>query len=132
MVADLVKEAFELDGRLLQSLKLLLFQPGALAREFSANRRASYVSPVRLYLFSSLMFFAVLSLTVEFEGIPATAEIENASDVEAAEISQFRDYLEPSRQADLDTVLARDGTWAKAIVSGWIASLDEEVTRLAR
>lgn len=65
LVSELLREAFELDSRLVRTLKLLLFQPGALALEFSNNRRASYVSPIRLYLFTSILFFFFLSLGAE-------------------------------------------------------------------
>ena len=46
LVSELLREAFELDSRLVRTLKLLMFKPGALALEFSNNRRASYVSPI--------------------------------------------------------------------------------------
>jgi len=65
LVSELLREAFELDSRLVQTLKLLMFKPGALALEFSRNRRASYVSPIRLYLFVSILFFFLLALTTE-------------------------------------------------------------------
>ena len=67
MVSELLREAFELDSRLIRTLKLLLFRPGALAVEFSNNRRASYVSPIRLYLFVSILFFFFLSIGAEFD-----------------------------------------------------------------
>jgi hypothetical protein len=57
MVGQLISEAFELDGRVVRSLKSLFFKPGQLSAEFSANRRADYISPLRLYLFSSILFF---------------------------------------------------------------------------
>ncbi len=62
MVSELIREAFELDGRLLSSLRLLFTRPGALSLEFSANRRASHVSPIRLYLFASILFSTLLGL----------------------------------------------------------------------
>jgi hypothetical protein len=62
LLSELLREAFELDSRLLRTLKLLLLKPGALSLEFSKNRRASYVSPIRLYFFTSILFFFFLSL----------------------------------------------------------------------
>ena len=62
LLSELLSEAFELDSRLVRTLKLLLFKPGALSLEFSKNRRASYVSPIRLYFFTSILFFFFLSL----------------------------------------------------------------------
>ena len=64
LVADLIKETFEVDGRLPRTLRPMFLRPGQLAVEFSRNRRASYVSPIRLYLFASILFFFVLAVAV--------------------------------------------------------------------
>ena len=58
MVGELVAEAFELDGRIIRSVKYLLLRPGFLSAEFSANRRASYISPIRLYCSPALLSFS--------------------------------------------------------------------------
>lgn len=63
VVYEFVREMFELDSRLFRTLKSLLFRPGHLSSEFSRNRRAAYMSPVRLYLFTSFLFFLVLSIS---------------------------------------------------------------------
>ena len=63
VTGEFVRETFEVDSRLYRTLKLLLFKPGRLTTEFSRNRRASYMSPVRLYIFASFLFFLVLSLS---------------------------------------------------------------------
>ncbi|MCY3704464.1 MAG: DUF3667 domain-containing protein [Gammaproteobacteria bacterium] len=63
VVLEVFREMFELDSRLFRTLKSLLFKPGHLSSEFSRNRRAAYMSPVRLYLFISFVFFLVLSIS---------------------------------------------------------------------
>ena len=73
---EFVRETFEVDSRLYRTLKLLLFKPGRLTSEFSRNRRASYMSPVRLYIFASFVFFLVLSLTGRLDSPDVTARIE--------------------------------------------------------
>lgn len=62
VVLEFLREMFELDSRLFRTLRLLFFKPGSLTREFSRNRRVSFVSPVRLYIFASFVFFLLLSL----------------------------------------------------------------------
>ena len=63
---DLLHDAWHsfthLDGRFGTTLRLLLLRPGALTREYFANRRARHVPPFRLYLVCSLAFFALASL----------------------------------------------------------------------
>lgn len=58
----ILAETFEADSRVWRTLGGLFFRPGFLSLEFSRNRRAQYLSPFRLYLFTSLLFFLVLSL----------------------------------------------------------------------
>ena len=62
LIADFFRETFELDSKLFRTLKLLLLKPGRLSAEFSRNRRASFVSPVRLYLFASVIYLFAVSL----------------------------------------------------------------------
>ncbi len=52
-------EFLHLDGKIVQTLKLLVFRPGALTQEFLAGRRARYISPIRVYLTCSILFFAL-------------------------------------------------------------------------
>jgi hypothetical protein len=47
------------DGKLAQTIKALLRKPGQLTVEFLAGRRAHFISPLRLYFTSSLVFFLV-------------------------------------------------------------------------
>jgi hypothetical protein len=64
------------DGKFFSTLRVLLFQPGKLTREFLAGKRASYIHPIRLYLFSSFAFFIFFFL------IPSSDETKTISDNE--------------------------------------------------
>ncbi|MEO8621285.1 MAG: DUF3667 domain-containing protein [bacterium] len=62
-VRDLVVDAFwELsgwDGRFAATLRALVQRPGMLTREFLEGRRSRYISPLRLYLMASLVYFVL-------------------------------------------------------------------------
>jgi hypothetical protein len=62
-VRELVVDAFwELsgwDGRFMSTVRALFNHPGLLTREFLEGRRARYISPLRLYLMSSLVYFVL-------------------------------------------------------------------------
>lgn len=64
----------DLDSRVLRTLATLIFRPGALTRDFIDGRRQRYVPALRLYLFTTLMFFLVLGISgiaiaqLEFRG----------------------------------------------------------------
>lgn len=64
-VHDLLHEAthefVHLDGKILETLRLLAFFPGRLSAEFLAGRRARFIGPIRLYLTMSLLFFLLLA-----------------------------------------------------------------------
>lgn len=55
-------EMLDIDGRLSNSLKILLFSPGRLTKEYVEGKRVRYTPPLRLYLVISLLFFVVISL----------------------------------------------------------------------
>ena len=52
------------DGRFWRTVFALLTRPGFLTREYLAGRRRRYIRPARLYLFATLIFFAVTWLMV--------------------------------------------------------------------
>lgn len=62
LVGDALQEALSLDGRLLRTL-MVLRRPGVLTRRFLEGKRAAFLSPVRLYLLTSVaLFSSVLAL----------------------------------------------------------------------
>jgi hypothetical protein len=56
---DAVSEFSGWDGRVATTLEALLRRPGLLTHEFLEGRRAQYVSPLRLYLTASLVYFVL-------------------------------------------------------------------------
>ena len=75
VVAEALAETFETDSRLFRTLSVLFMRPGFLSTEFSENRRARYLSPFRLYFFTSIVFFFVLSLSIDLpDGPPGPGE----------------------------------------------------------
>ena len=59
LAGETIAEAFDIDGKLLRSIRILFTRPGFLTNALFADRRASYVSPLRLYLVFSVILFAV-------------------------------------------------------------------------
>jgi len=65
LVADFIGELFEVDSRAVRTLRAMVTQPGKLALEFANNRRANYMTPIRLYLASSIVCFFLLSFRAD-------------------------------------------------------------------
>lgn len=59
LAVDAVSEFSGWDGRLASTLRALIERPGMLTHEFLEGRRARYISPLRLYLTASLIYFLV-------------------------------------------------------------------------
>lgn len=47
------------DGKFFTSLKDLLLRPGFLSKEYMNGKRVTYLNPVRMYMFTSFIFFLV-------------------------------------------------------------------------
>src|SRR5512146_352319 len=63
LVHDFVVDFVNFDSRILRTARALLFQPGELPAAFREGRTQRYVPAIRLYLFVSLIFFILLSVT---------------------------------------------------------------------
>src|SRR5437868_5133153 len=59
LAVDAVSEFSGWDGRLATTLRALIRHPGILTHEFLEGRRARYISPLRLYLTASLVYFLI-------------------------------------------------------------------------
>ncbi len=59
---DLLHGVFHFEGKIWRTLPLLAWNPGRLTREYIDGRRASYVSPIALFLFVVFLTFAVFNL----------------------------------------------------------------------
>jgi hypothetical protein len=48
------------DGKFFETVKYLLRKPGFLSAQYAAGRRASYLNPIRMYVFTSAIFFIIV------------------------------------------------------------------------
>lgn len=70
------------DGKFFSTLKYLLFKPGFLSHEYLRGRRASYLHPIRMYVFTSAFFFLIFfSLQKEEEMINLNEKKQTATQV---------------------------------------------------
>ena len=75
LLRDLMEDLLDLDSRFMRTLKPLLFKPGRLTRDYMNGRRFRYAPPMRLYIFSSIVFFLLAAL-LSSNAVPVT-NIEN-------------------------------------------------------
>jgi hypothetical protein len=60
---DLVHGVLHFEGKIWRTLPLLAWRPGELTRRYIDGQRASFVSPIALFLFCVFLMFAVMGLT---------------------------------------------------------------------
>ncbi|HEX2535726.1 MAG TPA: DUF3667 domain-containing protein, partial [Chitinophagaceae bacterium] len=52
-----IYDIFHFDGKFFDTLRYLLFRPGFVPRAYVSGKRMSYLDPIRMYLFTSAVFF---------------------------------------------------------------------------
>jgi hypothetical protein len=78
-VRELANDAFHevsgWDGRFAMTLRTLFRWPGELTREFLAGRRRRYISPIRLYLVASVVYFLAAAASPNTSANPALVDL---------------------------------------------------------
>ncbi len=60
-LSDFFAEVLTVEARLPQTVRLLMLSPGALTRAYNSGQRVRYVTPLKTYLFASVVFFVLLA-----------------------------------------------------------------------
>ncbi|MCE5234130.1 MAG: DUF3667 domain-containing protein [Mizugakiibacter sp.] len=104
-----IESATDLDGRVWRTLRVLLFAPGLLSREYLAGRRARWLPPVSLFLAISVVYFLAPirggDLTLQF--------IQQVSPDVRAQALEPGETLTPAQRA-------ASGQWYSAYASRWV------------
>ena len=90
LAGEFCNDVLNLDAKLLRTLKPLLFKPGFLSLEYFAERRARYVSPLKLYFLLSLVAFFLIQRSVDVAaGDEAPIQVEGRADEGSLSIGNF-------------------------------------------
>ena len=65
-VSHFINDITHFDGKFFTTLKDLILKPGFLSKEYVKGKRVRYLNPVRMYLFTSFIFFLVFFSAVKF------------------------------------------------------------------
>ncbi|MES1197973.1 MAG: DUF3667 domain-containing protein [Chitinophagaceae bacterium] len=99
------------DSKFFESVKDLVFRPGFLSKEYMLGKRASYLHPVRMYVFTSAMFFLIFfSFFSPKESGISNNNIPVSAETRAAYIETLENRIKSDKKnAKLLSALA----WAK-------------------
>jgi hypothetical protein len=114
-VREFAEDVFDVDSRVLRSLRLLLFQPGFLTLECIRGRRRPYLGPLRMYLtVFAVMLFATMLL-------PQTGPQQSSRVTALAEqgvhwLALKRGMTDAAAQKALEQTMAQHMTWLSLLI----------------
>ncbi|MHB8635306.1 MAG: DUF3667 domain-containing protein [Fimbriimonadaceae bacterium] len=129
VVREFFAEVFYYDSKLWRTLRMLLFHPGRLSTEWSAGRRTAFLSPVRLYLSITFLFFiaaawntgraVIVNRTLSPQEQADVVHKLQTAHLTLAQVNLARKELQPysmtpEARKQLDDVLAKASTQAAA------------------
>ena len=115
ILGDFFDTVFNIDSRVLRTIGPLLARPGYLSLEYFAGRRVRYVTPMRLFLFLSLVAFFAVQGSIDygedgdggksgvhvgapkkdsFDKADTVAEVDKVRDAALAELRKARKEVE--------------------------------------
>lgn len=72
------------DGKFFSTVRYLAIRPGFLSKEYINGRRASYLHPIRMYVFTSALFFLIFFSVYNVDNINIGQYNDNAKKLTAA------------------------------------------------
>lgn len=96
-----VYDILHFDGKFFHTIGYIFSRPGFVARQYAEGKRMSYLDPIRMYLFTSAIFFLVFFSVNKFDLTKGTSSgwLDNEDRRDLAE-----EYRERLRNDSLDTV----------------------------
>lgn len=92
------------DGKFFSTLGLLIRRPGFLSAEYTRGRRASYLNPIRMYIFTSafffLIFFSFFKVNKETMTVNSTVNGKTLQMVEGMDSTTFADFTRNINRGD--------------------------------
>jgi hypothetical protein len=111
LVSHFFQDITHFDGKFFSSLKLLIFKPGFLSREYMLGRRASYLNPVRMYVFASALFFLIFFSMFHME---PDQDVISAVNVNNVPVSKIKAMDSVTYKRFVDTLVKNDPEMAFA------------------
>ncbi len=104
LISHFFKDITHFDGKFFSTLKYLFAKPGFLSKEYMIGRRASYVNPIRLYVFTSAFFFLIFFsfMNVNNKSIIGTASMNGKTFAQTIEMDSlaFAEYTKEINKDD--------------------------------
>jgi len=74
---ELFSGLFSYDSRFQRTLRVLLFRPGKISKDYIHGKKNRYANPFRFYLSASIIFFLIAGISDNFDGVNLQEQDEN-------------------------------------------------------
>jgi hypothetical protein len=147
---DFAHGVLHFEGKIWRTLPLLAWKPGQLTRRYIEGQRASFVSPIALFLFCVFLMFSVIGLTSHTSTAKVAADAAKElkeDEAKLAQLKQMRAGASGPAAAKLDEKISDlngEITALQAVRSGkidpgtfkiqseWLGGLDESLGKAAK
>jgi len=92
LIAQVLDNAFALEGKTPRTLINLIIRPGFLSKEYSTGRITRYVHPVKLFWMSTIIFFALVISQINLSDIKIDEPTPEAIDFATTLIHYFTKF----------------------------------------
>jgi len=128
ILGDFLDTVLNIDSRVFRTIPPLLLHPGRLTLEYFAGHRVRFVSPVRLFVFLSILAFLAAQWALNFSGDGANLQIgggeDTATQIDRAQTEADVIRLRDEAVAELERA-KRGGKKVPGLVMGMDAGIRE-------
>jgi len=105
LITHFFNDITHFDGKFFSSLNYVIFKPGFLSTEYKLGRRASYLNPVRMYVFTSFLFFLVFFSVYHMEElhVDTNFDAKEWQEIRAMDSVQLNKYLANLEDSSIHT-----------------------------
>lgn len=91
LISHFFSDITHFDGKVFTSMKDLISKPGFLSTEYMKGKRASYINPIRMYFFTSFVFFLIFFslFKVDQNNLNIAVNNTNIDKMDSAELKEL-------------------------------------------
>ncbi|MBC7935455.1 MAG: DUF3667 domain-containing protein [Rhizobacter sp.] len=92
LITHFFNDITHFDGKFFSTLKLLITKPGFLSAEYKRGRRASYLNPIRMYVFTSFIFFIIFYSYAKITDDSLVISGRGNEEIQKMDSTEFADF----------------------------------------
>jgi len=105
------------DGKFFTTLKDLLIRPGFLSKEYISGKRASYLHPIRMYVFTSAIFFIIFFSLFDLKNLKLDNRVKlNGKSMEQAKKAALANAKTKGDSISVEQVFSRMGNIQRPLI----------------